>query len=65
MTVRTIEADIQEKILNILPDNYETALEIMAQLSANICLSGKCFDVEAFCNKIRKHYNKYIEIDSQ
>lgn len=63
MKSKTIEGNIQEKILEALPNDYETSVELMAQLSANILLSGPCTNIEAFFAKVRYHHTAYIELD--
>ena len=60
MTIPAIEADIQDQLICLLPDDYHTAIEVLAQLSANILLSGERFNIEKFIDKLRKHHAAYI-----
>lgn len=57
--METIESDIQEQILNILPDDYETSVNLMCQLLANIMLSGKGVPFYVITNKIKNHVIAY------
>jgi hypothetical protein len=57
----TIEPEIQEIILETLPDEGNTALEVMAQLSANMVLSIPGAKIDLFLNMVRAHYEAYCE----
>jgi hypothetical protein len=61
MSTKTIYPDIQEEILIALPDDYHEAVEVMAQLSANILLSGPHLDFAEFMNKVRGYHTAYVE----
>lgn len=64
MKPRTIEGAIQEEILEALLNDYETSIELMAQLSANMLLSGPRTDIEAFFVRVRHHHTIYIEYET-
>jgi hypothetical protein len=55
----TIEGDIQEIILQVLPDDGALALDVMAQLSANMIMSIKGADIESYVQNLRAQYSAY------
>lgn len=59
MSNPTIEPAIQEIILDALPREGNIALEIMAQLSANMVLSIPGAKIEWFLNLVHAHYEAY------
>lgn len=59
MTNPTIENDIQETILEALPSDGLKALEVMAQLSANMILSIPEADLDKFITRVRWNYAAY------
>jgi hypothetical protein len=61
MSIKAIEPDIQEEILEALPSNYKDAIEVMAQLSANMLLSGEGTSIEEFMDLVRAHHTAYME----
>lgn len=59
MIVRSIEPECQDKILDILPDDGNLALKVMAQLSANMLLSIKGADLGLFIKDIQDNFAAY------
>lgn len=59
--MRTIEPGIQEKILDTLPDDGPLALELMAQLVANMVLSINGADINTFIACLRRELDLYEE----
>lgn len=57
-----IEPDIQDTILTALPGDGPLALEVMAQLSANMVLSIRGADLESFIERVRHHYISYSNV---
>jgi hypothetical protein len=57
--LKTIEPDIQEKIIDILPNDGPLALKVMAQLSANILLEVKGAELELFIKDIQDNFEVY------
>lgn len=57
--IPTICPDIQEEIVNMLPDNGHTALKVMAQLCANMLLSIKDADLGLFIKDIQDNFALY------
>lgn len=55
MTVKTIEPEIQDKILVILPNDGPLSLKLMAQLTANMIISINDANVTDFIADL--HYN--------
>jgi hypothetical protein len=55
----TIEPEIQEKILDILPNDYNTSIDLICQLLANmmLCANGSTWvEIE---NKIKLNLAEY------
>ena len=50
-----IEPDIQEKILDILPDDGAKALNLMAQLTANMIISIDNANVKNYIESLHSH----------
>jgi hypothetical protein len=66
MKATTIKADVQNTILTILPDRYDEALDLMAQLSANMILSSpERPDLKSFLANVKAHYDAYLELEKQ
>lgn len=54
----TIEPEIQDKILDILPNDPSIALDIMAQLSANMLVSIPS-DLDKFIENLKVKHAAY------
>lgn len=61
MSNLTIEPDTQQIILDALPNEGNIALEVMAQLSANMILSIPGMKLDLFLGMVRAHYEAYCE----
>lgn len=59
MTPITIEPDIQEAILDILPDNGPKALDVMAQLTANMIIKIKGANINDYVKNLKRHLALY------
>lgn len=57
--MKTIEPAIQEAILDILPDNGNTAIELMCQLIANMILSIDNIDINLVTKLIKVNLDEY------
>lgn len=57
--MRTIEPEVQDIILNILPKDGPIALEVMCQLLANMILSIDGASVTCIIDCIKFHINEY------
>lgn len=57
--MQTIEPDIQEAILDALPNDGSLALKLMAQLIANMLLSIKDANVNNFINDLKLNLQLY------
>lgn len=55
----TIEPEIQEAILDILPGNGQKALLVIAQLAANMVLSIDGATIENFMLSVENYYRDY------
>ena len=55
----TIEPDIQEAILDILPEDGQLATELMCQLLANMILSVPDTDINKISERIKAHLAAY------
>ena len=55
----TIEPEIQDNILTILPNDGPTALKVMAQLSANMLISIKDANVNDFVTDLKLQLSLY------
>jgi len=55
----TIEPDIQEAILDILPDSGPRALDVMAQLTANMIIEIKGANINDYVENLKKHLALY------
>lgn len=55
----TIEPDIQDKILNILPDDGTLALKLMSQLTANMLISIKNANYADFITNLKNDLALY------
>lgn len=60
----TIEPEIQEAILTALPEDGELALQIMAQLCANIVLSVKGANLDRFLVEVELNYLDYTAAET-
>jgi hypothetical protein len=60
--VRTIEAEVQLKIIDLLPDDHATALELVSQLLANVALSSdQPWELQKVLDEVARHYSSYQE----
>lgn len=57
--MQTIEPDIQEAILTMLPDDYKTSVRLMCQLLANIMLSGDGMSLDYVISEIKVNVAAY------
>jgi len=55
----TIEPDIQEAIIVILPNDGYKALEVMAQLTANMILSINNANIDDYIKNLKNHLASY------
>ena len=58
------QQELQEAIIDMLPDNEIDALEAVATLVANVVLSIGC-DLEGFLGVIRKAHAMFVELESK
>ncbi len=57
---KAIEPDIQEAIIDALPNDYDQAMEVICQLIANMMLSGSApWDWHKVTSKIKFHLAEY------
>lgn len=61
MLTSTVEPDAQDSILDVLPRDGSVALEVMAQLSANMVTSIPEADLESFIERVRYYYRNFIQ----
>lgn len=59
MSIKTIEPDIQEKILDVLPSDGPLALKVMSQLTANIIISINGANVNEFIDTLKSDIALY------
>lgn len=57
--MQTIEPDIQEAILTMLPNDYNTSVSLMCQLLANIMLSGDGMSLDYVVAEIKANVAAY------
>ena len=57
--MQTIEPDIQEAILDILPDDGLLAIRLMCQLLANMIISIRADNIDDVINHIRAELVSY------
>lgn len=55
----TIEPEIQEIILDALPSDGDRALEVMAQLTANMIISIKGANIITYIENLKHHLAQY------
>lgn len=55
----TLEPDIQEKILDILPNDGTLALKVMSQLTANMLISIKNANFVDYINNLKSDLALY------
>jgi len=59
MTPDTIEPYIQEAILDVLPNDGHKALDVMAQLTANMILSINNANIDDYIKNLKNHLASY------
>lgn len=63
----TIEPDIQEELLNNMPDEPAVAAEMLAQFCSNCIQSMNSYHpeitLEGFIGQLRFHYATFVEAD--
>ena len=65
MSIPTIGASVQEAILDDLPSDYDTSMEIICQLLANMALCGGVpWSIEKTIAKVQENYEAYKKADS-
>jgi hypothetical protein len=57
--MKTIEPEIQEKILDILPEDGSLALRLVAQLAANMILSIEGATIGSFVAELKENLEQY------
>jgi len=55
----TIEPDIQDAIVDILPNDGHKALEVMAQLTANMIISINNANIDDYIKNLKNHLASY------
>lgn len=54
-----IEPDIQEEIVNLLPDSLDTSLKLLAQLTGNMLVESKTMTIDAYIAELKSQYLIY------
>lgn len=62
--IKTIEPEIQDRVLDILPNDGKLALKVMAQLSANMLLSINGSDLGLFIKDIQDNFSAYRKAET-
>ena len=57
--METIEPDIQDNILTILPDDGPLALKVINQLAANMIISIKDANINDFITELKSNIANY------
>ena len=57
--MQTLEPDIQEKIITMLPEDGELAILVLAQLFANVVMSVNGMNINAAVDMIMVNWKSY------